>query len=165
MVAGKTAPAKPSKVASSASQMRNLERVEREDVAVRPVGRPRSAVAAPKAGNFEGHEIAVELARPGPRRRCRSHLPQGCAYRAGRRRPADGQSAREVELRWQIGIGHADGEAFRSRRRSGPGESRRHFVLLGKTLRDDGPGGISGAAKSNSSSSSACAAGDVSSGR
>ena len=119
-------------------EMLNLERVKRKDVTVRAIGRPRSAITAAEAGNFERHKIAVELAR--------SRRHRGTAAGAFRklscvRRDIDDQPVREcawkVELRRQIGISYADCETFGALRYARSDETRRYFILFGKAFRDD----------------------------
>ena len=103
--------------------MLGLERIEREDVAMLAVGRPRTAIAAAEAGNLEGDEIAVELDRA--RRDAAAPLaPSGEAPdRCGdvEDQPM-GEGAREIELLRQVGIGdrRARSCACRPARRSTP---------------------------------------------
>src|SRR5580704_8607439 len=120
------------------AQMLNLERVDREDVTVTTIRRPRSAIAAAKSGNPKRHKIAVELARAG-----RHGGATACTFREPTRigwnveHQPMGERAREVELLRQIGIRYTNRQAFRSHRHAGPYEPRRDFIFLGEALRND----------------------------
>src|SRR6516165_9891082 len=122
-------------------EMLSFKGVERKYVAMRTVGRPRSAVTAAEARDLERHKIAVELTSPDRHESAAARAFSKLTRVGGNveNQPMS-ERARELEFRRQIGIRYADRKAFRSCRHAGPHEPRRDLVFFSKALRDERSG-------------------------